>query len=131
MLNKIQKNLNSIDIDVNVVSAHMQEVLPPKPVVADFKDVWSSKQSKEKKINRARGYKNQQNHKAKGYALKYISEAKALSTQNVNKALEKTKRFNSILKEYRKYPKLTRKRFYLESMEKVLPKIDKVVDNAN
>ncbi len=131
VIKELQKNLNSMDIGVNVVSVHMQEVSPPKPVAADFKDVWSSKQSGEKRINRAYGYRNQKEHEAKGYAQRSISEAKANSTQKVNKAEGEAQRFVSILKEYRKYPELTRKRLYLETMEKILPKIDKVIDNAN
>ena len=37
------------------------------------------------------------------------------------------KRFTQLLREYKKAPNITRKRIYLETMEEILPDINKVV----
>jgi len=50
----------------------------------------------------------------------------------VNEAQGEASRFSAVLEEYSKAPEVTRKRLYLETMEEVMGRVDKVIidDNA-
>ena len=60
----------------------------------------------------AEGEKDQRIREADGYRLKRINEAEGDAS-----------RFNALLTEYSKAPEVTRRRIYIETMQKVLPGI--------
>ncbi|PLX79623.1 MAG: FtsH protease activity modulator HflK [Desulfuromonas sp.] len=122
----LQNILNDYDIGVRIVTVKFQDVTPPDPVKAAFNEVNEAEQQKESLIFQAREQYNREVPKARGEAKKMIQEAKGYATARVNQAKGEADRFLSILKEYRKAPEVTRRRMYLETMEKVLPRLDEV-----
>ena len=56
-----------------------------------------------------------------------IREAEGYREERVKRAEGDASRFLSVLAEYRKAKNVTEKRLYLETMEQILPGIDKVI----
>jgi membrane protease subunit HflK len=110
-----------------VVAVQLQDVSPPKQVRAAFKDVASAKEDKNRMINQAEGYRNDVIPKARGEAQAMISEAEGFREARVSRAEGEVAKFNAMLVEYKKAKLVTRKRLYLETMEEILPNINKYI----
>ena len=113
----LQKLMDLYKNGISIVQVQLQDVDPPKEVIAAFKDVASAKEDKNRKINEAQGYYNSIIPKAKGDARKMVLEAEAYEQARISRALGDAKRFKSMLAEYRKAKNVTKKRMYLETME--------------
>ncbi len=122
----LQETLNSYDIGVRIVTVKFQDVNPPEAVKAAFNEVNEAEQEKESMIFQAREQYNREVPKASGVAKSTILEAEGYALERLNQAKGETDRFLALLGEYRKAPKVTRKRLYLETMEKILPALDEV-----
>lgn len=114
---------NGIRIDQIV----LQDVNPPQAVKASFNAVNQAQQERETLINQAESEYNRVIPRARGEAQEMISLAEAYSLSRINKAKGEANRFDALYKEYVKAPEVTQKRIYLETMEKILPKIDNKV----
>ncbi|MBN1270721.1 MAG: FtsH protease activity modulator HflK [Candidatus Aminicenantes bacterium] len=114
-------DLYEIGIEVNQLI--FQDVNPPDPVKPSFNEVNEALQEKERKINEAWSEYNQEIPKAEGEAEQMIRGAEGYATERVNMARGDADRFKNIYQEYRRAPLVTRKRLYLEALEKLLPKI--------
>ena len=124
---QIQAILDKYKSGIQVVAAQLQDVSPPKQVIAAFKDVASAKEDKNRLINQAEGYRNDVIPKARGEAEAMIRGAEGFKESRIKRAEGDVAKFNTVLKEYRKAKDITRERLYLETMEKVLPGIEKVI----
>ncbi|MEC7729687.1 MAG: FtsH protease activity modulator HflK [Candidatus Neomarinimicrobiota bacterium] len=124
---QIQAILDKYESGIQVVAAQLQDVSPPKQVIAAFKDVASAKEDKNRLINQAEGYRNDVIPKARGEAEAMIRGAEGFKESRIKRAEGDVAKFNTVLKEYRKAKDITRERLYLETMEKVLPGIEKVI----
>jgi membrane protease subunit HflK len=96
-------------------------------VAQAFQDVANAAADREKKINEGRTYANNLLPKARGEARSLVLAAQSAKEQRIAEAVGNTTRFLELLVEYSKAPDITRSRLYLESMEKVLPKLKKYV----
>ena len=124
---QIQAILDKYQSGIQVVAAQLQDVSPPKQVIAAFKDVASAKEDKNRLINQAEGYRNDVIPKARGEAEAMIRGAEGFRESRIKRAEGDVAKFNTVLKEYRKAKDITRERLYLETMEKVLPGVEKVI----
>ena len=123
----LQSILDKYGTGVLVVAVQLQDVSPPKQVRAAFKDVASAKEDKNRMINQAEGYRNDVIPKARGEAQAMISEAEGFREARVSRAEGEVAKFNAMLMEYKKAKVVTRKRLYLETMEEILPDINKYI----
>ena len=105
----------------------LQQVVPPSEVNAAFKDVSSAKEDKQRLINEARGYQNDVIPKARGEAEKMLKGAQAYTVERVRRAQGDADRFRAVYTEYKKAPNITETRLYLETMEKILPRMQKYI----
>jgi membrane protease subunit HflK len=96
-------------------------------VVAAFREVANAGQDAESAVNEANTYRNRVINEAKGDAARIVQSAQAYREQSVREALGDAARFNQIEGEYRRAPGVTRERLYLETMERVLGKSNKVI----
>jgi membrane protease subunit HflK len=92
-------------------------------VAQSFQDVADAMADREKAQNQARAYANDQIPRARGEASQTLSAAKSYRQQRIAEAIGNTTRFRALLNEYQKAPEVTRSRLYLDSMEKILPKV--------
>ncbi|KPL08214.1 cell division protein FtsH [bacterium SM23_57] len=124
---ELQIILDLYECGIQVIAVQLQDANPPQEVDAAFKDVASAKEDREKMINEAQGYRNDLIPRTRGQAEKAIREAEAFRAERVTRAEGDSAKFVAVLLEYRKAPKVTKKRMLLETMEEILPSIDKYV----
>jgi membrane protease subunit HflK len=105
----------------------LQDVTPPNEVKPSFNEVNQAQQEKERVINEARAEYNRDVPQARGRAQQAIEQAEGYALDRVNRAKGEASRFESVVREYRKAPEVTRRRIYVETMALVLPKAGRIV----
>jgi membrane protease subunit HflK len=123
----LQILLDSYKSGIFIVAVQLQDVNPPNEVQEAFKDVASAKEDKSKYINQAQGYENDLIPKARGEAVQITKEAEGYKIERIKKAEGDVAKFNNILTEYKKGEYITQARLYLETMEEILPNMNKVI----
>ena len=123
----LQEILDSYDSGIVVTGIQLQNVQPPGPVRASFDDVVRAIQDGSRLVNEAEGYRNEVIPQAQAQAAEMRAEAGAYRDSKIAEATGEATRFSAIAVEWRKAPEVTRKRLYLETMEAVLPEVDKVI----
>lgn len=123
----IQAMLEKYGTGIQVVTVQLQDVNPPQQVEAAFKDVVSAREDKERMINEAQGYRNAVIPEARGQAAAIVHAAEGYKQETIKKSEGDVNRFLSQYAEYKKAPEITRKRIYLETMEEILPSMQKFV----
>lgn len=123
----VQSILDKYNTGILVVAVQLQDVSPPQQVIAAFKDVASAKEDKNKMVNQAEGYRNDIIPKARGEAQSMIREAEGYKKARIARAEGDVAKFSAVLKEYRKAKGVTETRMYLETMEEILPRIEKII----
>ncbi len=122
----MQKVLDKYDMGVKIVTVKLQDVNPPQIVKKSFNDVNAAKQEQEKAINQAEEAYNKVIPEARGKAEKLISEAEGYAKAQVNRSEGDAERFKAMLTEYKRAPAITKKRIYLETMAKMLKKVENI-----
>ncbi len=123
----IQKILDGYQTGITVIKLNMQDAQPPSQVKAAFADATKAREDRVRQINEAQAYANDVLPKARGQAARMVQEAEAYRAEAVSIAQGESRRFSQILAQYRKAPRVTRKRLYLETMEEVLGRTGKVL----
>ena len=123
----MQKTLDTYSSGVLVQQVQMQKVDPPQQVIDSFRDVQAARADLERAQNEAQTYANRVVPEARGRAAQILQNADAYKSQTVAEATGQTLRFIKIYDEYKKAPEVTRKRMYLETMERVLGGTDKII----
>ena len=131
-LKELQRLANLYELGLSIDQVQLKNVNPPEPVQASFNEVNQAQQERERSINVAKGEFNKAIPQARGKADQQLREAEGYATQRVNEAEGDAARFNSLLTEYAKAPEVTRRRIYLETMQEVLPRLQRriIVDDA-
>ena len=119
--------LDNYESGIHIVAVQLQDVSPPKEVMGAFKDVASAKEDKNRMINQAEGYRNDIIPKARGEAESMIRDAEGFKESRIKRSEGDAAKFTTVLKEYRKAKSITEKRLYLETMQKVLPGVEKFI----
>jgi len=122
---KLQELCEQYETGIKVDQVVLQDVNPPDRVKPSFNEVNQAQQEKEKLINQAQSEYNKVIPRAAGEAEQLIQEANGYATERVNKAEGEAARFNSLFSEYVKAKEVTRQRIYLETLNKILPKVGK------
>jgi len=123
----IQKTLTSYDSGININGVQLEQADPPPEVVDAFEEVQRAEQEQNKLIREAERYRNKLLGEARGEAAQIVEKAKAYKSRVVAEAEGEAARFVKIYDEYAKAKDVTRKRLYLETMEEVLAKSNKVI----
>jgi membrane protease subunit HflK len=121
--NLLQDLCDRYETGIDVQQLVLQDVNPPDQVKPSFNEVNQAIQEKERLINEALADYNQAIPRAKGEAQRVIQESEGYAAERVNRAQGEASRFDSIYQEYRKAPRVTRDRMYLETLNEVLPKM--------
>jgi membrane protease subunit HflK len=116
----LQDILNFYNSGIDIVAVQLQDVEPPKAVVAAFKDVASAKEDKNRFINEAEAYRNEVIPRARAEAAEMILDAEAYEVEKIERAKGETTRFLNIYESYKMAPTITKKRLYLEKMAEIL-----------
>jgi membrane protease subunit HflK len=122
-----QKLLDDYYAGVTLLTGNLQVVSPPAPVIEAFNDVARAKKDSERAVEDSRVYANAVIPQARGDAQIVINKALGAYEMRVNKAHGEAKRFNGLLREYVRDKEVTRKRLYLETMERILARTKVVI----
>ena len=129
---KTQAVLDEYGLGIRLVSMNLKLVEPPRAVIQSFQEVQNAKADRERLVSESMGYANEILPRARGEAQRMVDEARARKEERIALAQGDTARLGSLLVEYRKAPRLTRERLYLETMERILPGVKLyVVDPDN
>jgi len=124
---RLQELCDQYETGIQVIKVLLQDVNPPGPVQDSFNEVNQANQQRETMINDAEGQYNRVVPRARGEALQTIQEAEGYATDRVNRARGDASRFEALRAAYAKAPEVTRRRIYLETMQSVLPRIERKV----
>ncbi|MGB1266182.1 MAG: FtsH protease activity modulator HflK, partial [Nereida ignava] len=139
---RIQGTLDDRDSGINIVRVNFNKVDPPSQQVAltdndgntrnvsvidAFRDVQAAEQERDRVERQADAYANARLADARGESARVLEEAEAYRARQVNGAIGEASRFSSVLTEYAQAPDVTRTRLYLETMERVLGDVDKII----
>ncbi|TMM50823.1 FtsH protease activity modulator HflK [Sulfitobacter sabulilitoris] len=123
----IQATLDAYESGITIVRVNLDKADPPNEVIDSFREVQAAEQERDRLQRQADAYANRNLAQARGNAAQILEDAEGYRARVVNNALGDASRFISVLEEYRKAEDVTRKRLYLETMEKVLGSVNKTI----
>jgi len=123
----MQEVLDYYGAGIAVDKVTMQKSEPPPQVIDAFRDVQAAQADKAKFQNEAYAYANKVVPEARGEADRIVLGAQGYQQQAIAEANGETARFLKVYEEYKKAPEVTRKRLYLETMERVLGGAAKII----
>jgi len=124
---RLQELCDQYETGLKIEQVVLQDVNPPESVKDSFNDVNEAQQERERKINEALTAFNQVIPLARGQAQQTIQEAEGYATDRVNRAEGDAHRFEALYAAYRKAPQVTRRRIYLETIQEVLPNVERKI----
>jgi membrane protease subunit HflK len=124
---QLQTTLDGYGAGVRVENIQLQDVEAPEAVREAFADVASAQQDRERAVLEAQGYADKVVPEARGRSEEALNLAHAYHEKRILEAQGETAGFRAVLGEYKKSPEVTRQRLYLETLEAILPKMDKVI----
>ena len=127
----IQQILDEYNSGIQITQVQTQKADPPDQVIDAFRDVQAARADMERSKNEAEAYRNDVIPRARGEAAKILQAAEAYKKEVVAKAEGEASRFLSIYNEYAKAKEVTQERMFLETMEKVLADINKIIIDKN
>lgn len=142
----IQQTLDNRNTGINILRVNVKKVDPPSQtvrmvdgsgkvstvsVVDAFRDVQAAEQERDRLERQADAYANRKTAEARGESAQLLEAAEGYRARVVNDAVGEASRFLAVLTEYQAAPEVTRKRLYLETMEKVLGDVDKIILENN
>ena len=124
---ELQRVLDEFSAGVQIVRVKLQKADPPREVVDAFNEVQRAKADMERYKNEAEAYRNEVLPKARGRAAQITQSAEAYKAAIVNKAQGEADRFASVYAAYKGGKSVAVRKMYLEAMEDVLKKSNKVI----
>jgi membrane protease subunit HflK len=119
----LQEMVNQYEMGIVVEQIVLQDVTPPDPVKPSWDEVNQAQQQRDRLINEARAEYNKVIPRARGEAGQTILQAEGYALERVNAAQGDGTRFKAAYEAYRRAPDVTRRRLYLETMQRVLPEL--------
>jgi membrane protease subunit HflK len=123
----IQEVLDAYGAGIRIDQVQLQKVDPPEQVIDAFRDVQAARADKERLQNEANRYANEIVPQARGERDRILQQAEGFKQQTVAEATGQAARFLKVYEEYKKSPEVTRRRLYLETMERVMTGTDKII----
>ena len=127
----IQEILDEYNSGIQITQVQTQKADPPDQVIDAFRDGQAARADMERSKNEAEAYANDVIPRARGEAAKILQAAEAYKKEVVAKAEGEASRFLAIYNEYAKAKQVTQERMFLETMEKVLADINKIIIDKN
>ena len=127
----IQSTLDSYEAGIAILRVNFDRADPPQEVIDAFREVQAAEQERDQLQSQADAYANRVLAGARGEAAQLLEQAEGYRAQVVNEAAGEASRFTAVLQEYSQAPEVTRRRLYLETMERVLGDVDKIIVDDN
>ncbi|MGH6893079.1 MAG: FtsH protease activity modulator HflK [Dongiaceae bacterium] len=119
--------LDRYNSGIRIDSLALQQAQPPQEAIEAFVDVQRAKADRESTVNEAQAYFNKVTQEAEGQAAQLVRQAEAYRAEKIALADGDAQRFLSVYEQYRRNPDLTSRRLYLETIEGIMEKMNKVL----
>ena len=129
--NELQGLVDEYKAGIDIRQVQLLDVDPPNQVIDAFNEVARAIQDKETVQNQAEAYRNDVVPRARGEAAQMMKEAEAYRAEVVNRATGDANRFNSVYQAYSVSKDVTTQRIYLETLEEVFSKVNKIIIDKN
>ena len=113
-----------------ILNVNLQQSQPPAAVQGSFADAIKAREDEIRFTNEAEAYSNGIIPQARGEAARMLAEANAYRDKVIENSKGEAERFNKLYEEYRKAPEVTRERLYIDALQSVLSKSNKVIVNV-
>lgn len=123
----IQSTLDGYDAGIQVLQVQLRESSAPSAVIEAFRDVDAARQDAERIVLQATAFANQVVPEARGEAAQILEQARGYRDRVIADAEGQADRFNSIYAEYAQAPDVTRRRMFLETMERVIGRSELII----
>jgi membrane protease subunit HflK len=127
----LQETLDRYQSGIQITEFNLVDVNVPAQVREAYSDVIRAREDRERFIEEARVHVNSVVPEARGQAARINQEAEGYKAASVALATGEAARFTLLLNEYQKAPEITRKRLYLQTMENVFARSQKVLLDAD
>lgn len=127
VMRSVQTQLDRYGSGVEIKNVNIQNVQPPEKVQAAFDDALKAGQDRDRLKNQGLAYAKKMIAEAKGEAARLTEESEGYKARVLGKAQGDAQRFNQVVAEYQKAPQVTRDRLYLDAMQEVYAKTNKVL----
>jgi membrane protease subunit HflK len=127
----LQETLDRYGAGVQVTEFNLVDVNVPAQVREAYSDVIRAREDRERYIEEARIHVNSVVPEARGQAARIMQEAEGYKAATVALAEGEANRFTLLLNAYQMAPAITRKRLYLQTMESVFSRTNKVLMDAD
>jgi membrane protease subunit HflK len=124
---RAQQVLDQYGLGVQLLGVNLESIEPPADVVASFQAVQNAKADRARAVSEAQAYASSVLPVARGESEKRVNAARAIQAQRVSAAQGAAEAFAKLAVEHRQAPDLLEKRLYLETVEKVLPRVKRYV----
>jgi membrane protease subunit HflK len=123
----IQKELDTINTGLEVVSVNIKDIHPPTEISDAFEEVIASYQKKEEIINIALEYRNQEIPSSRGKAYNNITDAQAYVNEEILKSKGAVIGYRSKLESYKKARSIIRRILYYDHITDTLKTNKKII----
>src|SRR6056297_1336280 len=123
----IQETLDDYESGINIVRVNLDTADPPRDVIDAFREVQAAEQERDRLQRQADAYANRVLAESRGSAAQIIEVAEGYRAQVVNEAIGEASRFIAVAQEFNEAPEVTQRRLYLETIERTLGDIDKIM----
>jgi modulator of FtsH protease HflK len=127
----MQQTLNAYGAGVLINVAQLQAVQPPSEVRQAFFDVNAAQQDAVRVQNEAETFASRIVPEARGEAARTVQQAEGYREQSVADASGQAGRFRQVYEAYRLAPEISRERIFIETMERVLGGVEKIIVDQN
>ncbi|MFP7571303.1 FtsH protease activity modulator HflK [Marivita sp. S2033] len=123
----IQATLDEYESGISIVRVNLDTADPPSEVIDAFREVQAAEQERDRLQRQADAYANRVLAEARGSGAQILEEAEAYRAQVVNEAIGEASRFIAVSQEFNEAPEVTQRRLYLETIERTLGDMDKIL----
>src|SRR6056297_519287 len=127
----IQATLDEYNSGINIVRVNLDTADPPREVIDAFREVQAAEQERDRLQRQADAYANRVLAEARGEAARIVQEAEGYRASVVNAAIGEASRFLAVAQEFNRAPEVTQRRLYLETVERTLGQLDKILIDEN
>ena len=130
---KMRAQLDAFKCGIQIVKVNLKRVDPPEAVKDAFNAVNRAIQTRDRIVNDAEGERNKKLPAARGQKERVIKEAEGYKIGRINRAQGEAEAFTAVLEEYQSARDITRKRMYLDAMERSLKGVGEllIIDGPN
>lgn len=130
---ELTKKINSYGLGIQIKSLEIQNITVPSQVKAAYDDVNNARNEKTELLDNAKKYTNEKLPNARAEAYKRIQQAEAYKAEKVSQAKGDVEKFVQVYEKYKVAKDITKTRLYLETMEKILKKVEHkyIIDSNN